>query len=87
MSRKRFIKLMMANGYSRNCAAALAMSVSRYGSYAALYQRFAVRSVLQFDMEKLRRTIAMAFVGFSEACSCLSDAFARMGESMRRAAL
>ena len=84
MTRKRFIKLMMAKGYSRNCAAALAMSVSRYGSYTALYHRFVGGSILPFDPEDLRRRFAMALAVLCESCS---DAFARMGESMRRVAL
>ena len=40
MNKKRFIKLMMARGYSRNTATALAAQVSRYGSYAAMYQQY-----------------------------------------------
>lgn len=37
MTRKRFIKLAMAAGISRNCAAAQARLVCVYGSYAQLH--------------------------------------------------
>ena len=84
MTRKRFIKLMMAKGYSRNCAAVLAMSVSRYGSYTALYHRFVDRSIPSFDPEDIRRRLAMAF---SDLFESWSDALARMDESMRRVSL
>lgn len=39
MSRKRFIKLMMAAGYSRNFAAAYALRVLGWGSYEVAYTK------------------------------------------------
>lgn len=39
MSRKRFIKLMMAAGYSRNFAAACALRVLEWGSYEVAYTK------------------------------------------------
>lgn len=37
MTRKRFVKLMMSRGYSRNSANTIAAHVSDYGSYKAMY--------------------------------------------------
>lgn len=41
MTRKRFVKLIMSHGVSRNAAVELAAQVSQWGSYAAMYQIFA----------------------------------------------
>lgn len=40
MTRKRFIKLMMRDGVSRNSANALADNISQYGSYESAYRCF-----------------------------------------------
>lgn len=40
MTRKRFIKLAMAAGTSRNCAVAQARLISHYGSYERLHYVF-----------------------------------------------
>lgn len=78
MSRKRFIKLMMARGYSRNLAAPLATQVSRYGSYVALYQRF---SSLGSPIMILRATCHAA----AHAFDGMAAAFTALAESARRA--
>ena len=39
MTRKRFIKLMMAKGIQKNEAQAIAVFVHAYGSYEILYEK------------------------------------------------
>ena len=41
MTRKRFIKLLMAHKIQRNKAEEMARAVEQYGSYKALYQKLA----------------------------------------------
>lgn len=41
MTRKRFIKLLMAHKIQKNQAKEMARAVERYGSYAELYQNLA----------------------------------------------
>ena len=85
MSKKRFIKLMMARGYSRNTAAALATQVSRYGSYAAMYQTFGIISI-----PTLTQILLDIIRGMYNALAVMFDAvatgFSNFAESMRRAA-
>lgn len=85
MSKKRFIKLMMSRGYSRNTAAALATQVSRYGSYAAMYQKFGF-----IPIPTLAQILPDAIRGFYAGLAALGDsmatAFSNFAESMRRAA-
>ena len=85
MSKKRFIKLMMARGYSRNTATALATQVSRYGSYAAMYQRFGV-----IPIPTLAQILPDIIRGMYNALAVMFDTvatvFSNLAESMRRAA-
>lgn len=83
MKRKRFIKLMMSIGYSRNCATALTQCVSHYGSYSELYRRCVDWSVFRLGVEYWRRKIARSIAVLCEACA---EAFGRAGENMRRSA-
>lgn len=83
MKRKRFIKLMMSIGYSRNCAAALAQCVSQYGSYSELYRRCVEWSVFRLGVEYWRRKLARSIAVLCEACA---EAFGKAGENMRRSA-
>lgn len=79
MSKKRFIKLMMARGYSRNLAAALATRVSQYGSYVALYQ----------SLPHLGNVITMlraACHGLAHYFDCAAVACTELAASMRRVA-
>lgn len=41
MTRKRFVKLLMAHKIQRNQAEEIARAVEQYGSYKALYQKLA----------------------------------------------
>lgn len=89
MSKKRFIKLMMARGYSRNTASALAMQVSRYGSYAAMYQRLAFLPspmLLQALLRTVHETIHRAFDTLAVTADAAAASLAAFAESMRRAA-
>lgn len=83
MSKKRFINLMMARGYSRNTAAALATQVSRYGSYAAMYQQFpSIPTLVQILPDAIRGMYnALAVV-----CDAAATMFSNFAERMRRAA-
>lgn len=83
MSRKRFIKLMMARGYSRNTAAALAAQVSRYGSYAVMYQQYpsipTLTQILPDIIRGMYNALAVIF-------NAIAEAFFGLAESFRRAA-
>lgn len=85
MSRKRFIKLMMARGYSRNTATALATQVPRYGSYAAMYQKFGIISIptLARILPDVIRGIYAGLAAFGDAVAMV---FSNFAESMRRRA-
>lgn len=85
MSKKRFIKLMMARGYSRNTAAALATQVSRYGSYAAMYQKFGIVSIptLAQILPDITRWMYNALAVMFDA---IAMAFSNFADSMRRVA-
>ena len=85
MSKKRFIKLMMSQGYSRNTATALAAQVFRYGSYAAMYQRFVIKQIPTF-LQALPDIIRSVFNGFAAMCDTVAVAFSGPAESFRRAA-
>lgn len=83
MSRKRFVKLMMARGYSRNTAAALATQVSRYGSYAAMYQQY---PSIQTLTQLLPNMIRGMYNALAVICDAMAMGFSNFAESMRRAA-
>lgn len=83
MSRKRFIKLMMASGYSRDVAAALATQVSQYGSYAAMYQQF---MPIKTFAEVLPDAIRGVYNALAVICDSIAEAFSSAAASMRRAA-
>lgn len=85
MTKKRFVKLMMARGFSRNTATALATQVSRYGSYAAMYQKFEIIStptLARISPDMIRRI----YVGLAALFDAMAEAFSGFAESMRRAA-
>lgn len=64
MTRKRFVKLMMALGYSRNEANSLAACANRYGvSYA---DRWAYENSLAGGMERASRGLVKAFEKFGK---------------------
>lgn len=73
MNKKRFIKLMMARGYSRNTATAMAAQVSRYGSYSTLAR-------------VLPDVIRGLYAGLAALGDSMATAFSNFAESMRRAA-
>lgn len=83
MSKKRFIKLMMARGYSRNTATALATQVSRYGSYAAMHQQLTLVPTL---MQVLPGAIRGMYNAMAVMCDAIAEAFSDHAESFRRAA-
>ena len=85
MNKKRFIKLMMARGFSRNTATALATQVSRYGSYAAMYQKFGIISI-QTIAQILPDVIRGIFAGLADFGDAIAMVFSNFAESMRRAA-
>ena len=72
MTRKRFIKLLMAHKIQKNQAKEMARAVDRYGSYAELYQNLAPalpfwtvkkRIVKAYNhVAKQVKTVAAAFV-------------------------
>lgn len=82
MNRKRFVKLMMARGYSRNTAMALAAHVSRYRSYAVMYQQLtSVPTLLSVPAS----TIHGIYNALAGMCDAVAAAFSGFAESMRRA--
>lgn len=83
MSRKRFIKLMMARGYSRNLAEALATRVPQYGSYAAMYQQLVSGATFA---EVLSDAILGVFNALAVVCDSVAAAFSSVAASMRRSA-
>lgn len=83
MSRKRFVKLMMARGYSRHLAAALATKVFQYGSYAAMYQQL---TSIQTFADVLPDAIRGVFNALAVLCDSAATAFSSFAASMRRAA-
>lgn len=65
MSRKRFIKLMMAAGYSRNFAAACALRVLEWGSYEVAYTKLRdFDPSLPYLSELIRRAMQKVVVAF-----------------------
>lgn len=81
MTRKRFVKLMMSHGVSRNAAVELAAQVSQFGSYAAMYQIFAPTYLFENALRKaikiLSDRLAVAFDSlgsmFQSAAASLSE--------------
>ena len=72
MTRKRFVKLMMAEGYSRNSANALAWQVAKKGiSYQKGYQAATAWS-------RLTKKLKEALVPVTEAARKMSQAFAEV---------
>lgn len=85
MSKKRFIKLMMAHGYSRNTATALATQVSRYGSYTAMYQHLVVE-LIPTIAQALPDMIRGVYNALAVICDALAAVFSGFAENFRRAA-
>ncbi len=70
MTRKRFVKLLMAQGYSRNDAREVAMSViARKKSYADAYRE--IEEVSTFFLPSLADTLERTVAAFSR----LANAF------------
>lgn len=74
---------MMARGYSRNTATALAAQVSRYGSYAAMYQRVVIE-LFPTLMSALTDIIRLALNRFAAMCDTAAVMFSDFAESLRR---
>lgn len=83
MTKKRFVKLMMARGYSRNTATALATQVSRYGSYAAMYRKYPPIPTLTQILPDIIRGMYNAL---AVMCDNIATVFSDLADSMRRAA-
>lgn len=83
MSKKRFIKLMMGRGYSRNTATALAFQVFRYGSYALMYQHF---TDILLPEKMLSRIIPDLYNSLAVMCDAVATVFSGLAENLRRAA-
>lgn len=77
MTKKRFIKLMMSRGYSRNTAKTLATQVSRYGSYAAMYLQYVL-------MDRPFEQAIARIRSSARACLSMSMAFHGLAASVRR---
>lgn len=58
MTRKRFIKLMMAKGIQKNEAQAIAVFVHAYGSYEILYEK--TKAYYNFSLNFLLKNFANA---------------------------
>lgn len=71
MTRKRFIKLLMAHKIQRNQAEEMARAVEQYGSYKEMYQKIA--PALPFWTVKKR--IAKAYNHIAEQIKAVAAAF------------
>lgn len=74
MTRKRFIKLAMSLGYSRNQAAEMAVEVFRYGSYEFMY----------LCVLGLPSVIRKVSIGLAVACDAAAAAFSNLGANIRK---
>lgn len=87
MTRKRFIKLAMSHGYSRNEAAELASEVRWYGSYESMYRvvrRYPDLMRCYPDlMHSMTFGFARAFEIISDVCRWAAKAFQSLADSMR----
>ena len=75
MTRKRFIKLLMARGVQRNDAQAWATRIQKTGSYLTLYVVFELEG--DYFVGDLARGLDGFLKAFSEAAQRFSD-FARV---------
>ena len=82
MSKKRFVKLMMARGYSRNGASALALLVPQYGSYTALYKSILSMGKITEAVKILMNSI---YSGLATVFECAAEAFQNVANTLRRA--
>ena len=72
MTRKKFVKLLMAEGYSRNCANLMARKVAAQGvSYQKAYDALT-------GMCRLVKKLGKAFVPVREAAIKIGKAFAEV---------
>ena len=92
MTRKRYVKLLMAQGVSRNLANACAASVvQRRVSYQSDYPRTAAlfKSLYSFDAAKLAAALSDAVSGFvssfQRAVKALAAGFDAFGKAYRSA--
>lgn len=64
MSRKRFIKLLMSHGVSRNEAVQLANHYNRYNiPYKIAYQRYKIPIVIRLASMRMMAAIRACFTG------------------------
>lgn len=83
MTRKRFIRLMMAEGFSRNEADAWARDIARTGgTYAGAYERYNASSYDLDDISKALREVAKAAALVTAA---LTAGFAAFNKAYREA--
>lgn len=80
MTRKKFVKLLMAKGYSRNDANSVAASVQeRRLTYDAAYGIYCVfpdaAAMMQEAFEKLAKTVQKMVSAFFDAAAAFNDAF------------
>lgn len=83
MTRKRFIKLMMSYGFSRNEAVEMASEVSQYWSYESMYRVVSEWPSLGC---KIFVDLAASFDRFSAGLKAVDAALCTFGASLRRAA-
>lgn len=84
MTRKRFVKLMMAKGYSRNLANDIAETVrtGEQPSYQQLFETFDLTLIQDIEdvLTNALRTMAGAF---SAACDAMAAVLSRWGAQFR----
>lgn len=73
MTRKRFIKLMMASGESRNSANKLAQLAHRTMAYQLLYKNI-IYTRLSYPMYKLRDACIAATASFNLLADAIKEA-------------
>ena len=84
MTRKRFVKLMMADGYSRNDALEIARRVQGDGSYAQTYTALHLLKTtpsLQETVDRLVEHCTCAMRAFVDALGAFTQTFRERMES------
>lgn len=87
MTRKRFIKLMMADGYSRNEAMEVAQQVQGVGSYVQTYLALHVLKTvpsLQAQIEQLAETCGRVIRAFADALGAFTRTFNESMDALRQ---
>lgn len=88
MTRKRFVKLLMADGYSRNGANNIARGVAEKGeTFARAYaaEQALKKLVDAIDFERMGATIARWAKALGEVTAAVARAAADVTEKMRAA--